>query len=406
MTAETNKTTAPPRPSSAFVPHDLPAPMAGAAQGPLAGLTAAVKDIYDIAGTRTGGGSPDWLAAHPAANTHAAAVQRILGAGATIVGKTICDEFCYSVTGDNAHYGTPPNPRAPGRLPGGSSSGSASAVAAGACDFALGSDTGGSVRVPAAFCGLYGIRPTHGRIDLTGAMGMAPSFDVGGWLAGGPGVFRRIGTVLLDGRRVGVPIDKLIVLDDAFAQADPEIAALAASALDRMAGDLPGTTHRQMPTESYDLWREIFRIVQAREVWGLYGDFITRQRPRLGPGISERFAFAAQVSEQEAEAARQQLAGACKDIRDTVPPGTVLALPTVPCPAPRIETPPEALQSFRARVMRLTCIAGVSGLPQITIPVGAVSGCQVGLSFIGWAGGDETLLDLAAALSRHCGLAG
>jgi amidase len=137
------------RARTAFVPHDLTAPFVGASEGPLAGLTAAVKDMYDIAGHRTGGGSPDWLNAHPPAASTAAAVRRILDAGATVIGKTVCDEFFYSVTGANAHYGIPINPRAPGRLPGGSSSGSASATAAGACDFALGSDTGGSLRVPA-----------------------------------------------------------------------------------------------------------------------------------------------------------------------------------------------------------------------------------------------------------------
>ena len=150
---------------SAFVPHDLTAPLSGAGAGPLAGLSAAVKDMYDIAGYRTGGGNPDWLAAQAPAASSAAAVARILEAGATIIGKTICDEFFYSVSGANAHYGTPINPRAPDRLPGGSSSGSASATAAGACDFALGSDTGGSVRVPAAFCGTTGSgRPMDGSI--------------------------------------------------------------------------------------------------------------------------------------------------------------------------------------------------------------------------------------------------
>ena len=148
--------------------------------------------MYDIAGHRTGGGSPDWLAAAQTPNASAAAVRRVLDAGATVIGKTICDEFFFSVTGANAHYGTPANPRAAGRLPGGSSSGSAAATAAGACDFALGSDTGGSVRVPASFCGVFGIRPTHGRIDLSGAMAMASSLDVAGWFAGGPGVFRKI----------------------------------------------------------------------------------------------------------------------------------------------------------------------------------------------------------------------
>src|SRR5207344_2125841 len=186
---------------SCFVPHDLAAPLKGAASGPLAGLSAVVKDMYDIAGERTGCGSPEWLATHPPAARNCPPVQKILDAGATIIGKTVCDEFFYSVSGANAHYGTPVNPRAPDRLPGGSSSGSASATAAGACDFALGSDTGGSVRVPAAFCGIYGIRPTHGRVDLSGAMPMAPSFDVAGWFASGPGVFRRVGEVILDRSR-------------------------------------------------------------------------------------------------------------------------------------------------------------------------------------------------------------
>ena len=224
---------------TAFVPHDLTAPFHGAPDGLLAGLTAAVKDMYDIVGTRTSGGSPDWLSTCPPALSSAAAVIKILDAGATIVGKTVCDEFFYSVTGANAHYGTPANPRAPGRLPGGSSSGSAAATASGACDFALGSDTGGSVRIPAALCGVYGIRPTHGRIDFSGAMAMAPSFDVAGWFASGPGVFRAVGAVLLDGPRSRDTIRNLVILDDAFAEADGNVVALLCFALDVMADELP-----------------------------------------------------------------------------------------------------------------------------------------------------------------------
>src|SRR6478672_1558831 len=144
-----------------FVPHDLKAPLKDAANGPLAGLSAAIKDMYAIAGERAGAGNPDWLAQAKPAASHCTVVQKLLDAGATVTGKTICDEFFYSVAGMNAHYGTPANVRAPGRIPGGSSSGSAAAAAAGACDFALGSDTGGSIRIPAALCGLYGLRPTH-----------------------------------------------------------------------------------------------------------------------------------------------------------------------------------------------------------------------------------------------------
>ena len=395
-----------PERGSFFVPHDLKAPIKGAIGGLLAGLTAAVKDMYDIMGERTGGGSPEWLAAREPAAVHAAAVANILDAGATIIGKTVCDEFFYSVTGANAHYGTPVNIRAPGRLPGGSSAGSAAATAAGACDFALGSDTGGSVRMPAALCGIYGIRPTHGRVDLSGAMPMAPSFDVGGWFASGPGVLRRVSECLLEGEGIRASIRRLAVAEDAFAEADPEIAALLRNALARMAGALPKPETVTIAPDGLDSWREAFRILQARETWANYGAFIEKNRPRLGPGIKERFAFAATVTEEAAAAARHRCGLARDHIRKTIQPGTIVALPTSPCISPFTDTPADALNSFRTRVMRLTCIAGLSGLPQVTIPIGTLAGCPVGLSFIGWHGADEALLDVAVALSRYCGIAG
>jgi amidase len=394
------------QPLAAFVPHDLKAPISGAATGPLAGLTCAVKDMYDNAGYRTGGGSPDWLAAATEAASSAAAVRRVLDAGATIIGKTICDEFFFSVTGANAHYGTPANTRAPGRLPGGSSSGSAAATAAGTCDFALGSDTGGSVRVPASLCGIYGIRPTHGRVHLSGAMAMAPSFDVAGWFANGPGVFRRVGQVLLEGAPHSAKVEALIVLEDAFEQTDAAAAALLRSALAAMKDDLPPPKEARVAAEGLDPWRECFRVIQGFEIWGIYGEFIERRRPRLGPGVRERFAFAVKVSQRDAEEARKLKARARDQVRKLAKPGTILALPTTPGVAPRVDVPSDSLESFRANVMRLTCIAGLSGLPQVTIPIGNLSGCPVGLSFIGWAGADEVLLDLAVRLSRHCGRQG
>jgi amidase len=393
------------RSRSAFVPHDLIASVTGVGAGPLSGLTAAVKDMYDIAGYRTGGGNPEWLRTHAPAASNSAAVARIVAAGASIIGKTVCDEFFYSVSGTNAHYGTPLNPRAPERLPGGSSSGSASATAAGACDFALGSDTGGSVRVPAAFCGVYGIRPTHGRVDLAGAMPMAPSFDVGGWFANGPGIFRRVGDVLLNSSRVPAAIDHLIILEDAFEQADPDLAALLQSGLGGMAEDLPKPERSRMAPGGLDPWREVFRVIQAGEVWRTFGEFVERHRPRFGPGIRERMELAAKVPEREVAQARQEHTRVRDQIRAMVRPGTILALPTAPCVAPLLSTPADELESFRARVMRLTCIAGLGGLPQVNVPIGAIAGCPVGLSFIGWAGADEDLLALCVKVSRHCGYA-
>jgi amidase len=390
---------------SFFVPHDLDAPVRGAATGPLAGLSAVVKDMYDIAGTRTGGGNPEWLAEQKPAMRHAAAVERILAAGATITGKTICDEFFYSVAGVNAHYGMPANLRAPGRLPGGSSSGSAAACGANACDFALGSDTGGSVRIPASFNGLYALRPTHGRVDLAGAMAMAPSFDVAGWFANAPGIFRRVGAVLLDDTCSAAPVTRLIIAADAFAQADAEVAALGRDFLKRAARMLPQPADMTAAPGGFDDWREAFRIVQAKEVWETFGAFVLRAKPKLGPGIKERMEFAATVTHDQADAARKIADAARSHVRALLPPGTIMALPTSPSIAPPADLASEEMEAFRIRVMRLTCMAGLAGLPQMNLPVGAVAGCPAGLSLIGWAGGDEALLDLAASLARYCGIA-
>jgi amidase len=392
--------------SGFFVPHDLKAPIAGAATGPLAGLSAVVKDMYDIAGERTGGGSPDWLAAQAPARSHAGAVAALLGAGATITGKTVCDEFFYSVAGVNAHYGTPANLRAPGRIPGGSSSGSAAATAAGACDFALGSDTGGSVRIPAALCGVYGIRPTLGRMDCSGVMEMAPSFDVPGWFAGSAGVLRKVGAVLLEGERVNASVGRLLIADDAFEQADAEVVSVLRAMLQEGAAAMPRPEHVRIAPDGFDEWREAFRIIQAFETWRTFGTFVTDAKPKLGPGIRERIAAAAKVTAAECAAARPVHDAARAHLRALVPPGTVVALPSAPCIAPPIDTPAEALDSYRTRVMRLTCSAGIAGLPQVSIPAGTVDGCPVGLSLIGWAGGDEALLDLAVTLAHHCGTVG
>lgn len=389
---------------SAFVPHDLKAPIKGAANGPLAGLSVVIKDMFDIVGERTGGGNPAWLAAQKPATKNAAVVQKLLDAGATITGKTVCDEFFYSIAGVNAHYGTPVNPRAPGRLPGGSSSGSASAAASDACDFAIGSDTGGSVRVPSSFCGLYGIRTTHGRVDITGAMGMADSFDAVGWFANAPGIFRKIGPVLLGGTSTAADIVRVVVLDDAFAEADPQVATLMKEALAAMANELPSPSHQRIAPEGLETWREAFRVIQSREIWSVYGDFVTRVKPRFGPGVAERFAAAATVTEEMAAQARVIQERARDRIRGIAQPGTLLLLPTSPTIAPLADAPHAEHESFRMRAMRMTCIAGLSGLPQVSIPVGTVDGCPVGLSFIGWAGGDETLLDLAVRLARYCGM--
>src|SRR5262245_26047870 len=355
--------------------------------------------MYDIAGERTGGGNPQWLASRRAAEVNAGCVQRLLDAGAGIVGKTVCDEFFFSLSGANAHYGTPVNPRAVGRLPGGSSSGSASAVAAGACDLALGSDTGGSCRVPAAFCGIYGIRPTHGRTDLSGAMLMAPTFDVAGWFANGPGVFIKAGAALLIGEAQRENVTRVLIADDAFQQAQPSVAAACRKFLAAASPLLPVPQDIRIASAGFDPWRQCFRTIQGHEIWSIYGVWIQANKPQLGPGIRERMAYAASGADKDADAARQSMTEIRAHIRANIPPGTVLALPTAPSIAPKVDEPAGALEQFRSSAMALTSIAGLSGLPQVTLPIGTSEGCPIGLSFIGWPGADEILLDLALSLA-------
>ncbi|MBJ7593348.1 MAG: amidase [Candidatus Dormibacteraeota bacterium] len=390
--------------ASPFVAHDPERPLQGTGDGPLAGLTVAVKDCYDIAGERTGIGSPDWLADHAPPAVTADAVRRVLDAGATVVGKTVCDEFMYSITGANAHYGTPLNPRAVDRLPGGSSSGSASAVAGGSCDLALGTDTGGSIRIPAALCGLYGLRTTHGRVAMTGIQSMAPSFDSAGWLAPGPGVLRAAGRVLLGGDAERRPIGRVLLATDALEVADAECAAAVEDFLARAASELPAPELVRLAAEGLAAWSECFRVIQAFETWQTFGAWITAHRPTLGAGVDERMAFAATVEESAAAAARMLRAAVTARLRDVLRPGTVVILPTAPCPAPLLRASAGEVQHFRTRSLQLTCAAGLGGLPQLSLPIRRVRSAPVGLSVLGWRGADETLLDLACTLARHAGV--
>src|SRR5881396_3000589 len=239
--------------TSPFVPGP-PVRIAGAPRGPLTGPTFAAKDLFDVAGHPTGGGNPDWARQHPVPTRHAWAVQRLLDAGATLIGKTVTDEVSLGILGENPFDGTPLNPTAPDRVPGGSSSGSASAVAQGLCDTALGTDTGGSVRVPASFCGLYGIRPTHGRLDLGGMMSQAPSSDTTGWFARDGETFARVSAVMLGEAIPDQLPTRLIVATDAFALADPETAAALEPLVARLAALLGDMREEAMAPPGLAAW--------------------------------------------------------------------------------------------------------------------------------------------------------
>ncbi|MGZ5862770.1 MAG: amidase [Methyloceanibacter sp.] len=386
-------------PVGALMPHTLQAPVQGAPQGPLAGLSFMVKDLFAIAGHKVSNGNPDWYAhAHPAGMT-AHAIYRLVEAGATLTGITVCDEFFYSVLGSNVHYGTPVNPRAPDHVTGGSSCGSAAAVAASMCDFALGSDTGGSIRVPASFCGLYGLRPTHGRIDMAGATPMAPTYDTVGFLARGAGLFRTLGQVLLQGERVEAPIKRLIIAEDMFARAETSIDAALWQLLAKVGRALPQPERKIIAGDDIDQWRDAFRLVQGSEIQSTLLPFIQSHSPKLGPGIWERFQAAAAITPAEAEKARAARVEIAEGLDNLLRPGTVVMLPTTPTLPPKRGIPDGSSTSeFRALTLASTCLAGHAGLPQISIPGAEAAKCPTGLSFIGWKGADEALLDLAVRL--------
>jgi amidase len=370
------------------------AELKGAPRGPLAGLTFGVKDIYDIAGHKNGFGNPDWLRTHDAASRTAPVVQRLLDAGADMVGKTHTDEITWSLNGENAHYGTPVNVNAPGRIPGGSSSGSAAAVAGGLCDFALGSDTGGSVRAPASFCGIYGIRPTHGRVSLAGACPLASSFDTCGWFARSAELLERVGRVLLGDEVRGVP-RRLLLAQDAFDLAGDAVARALEPAVARLSSLLGQPERVTVAADGLAQWLDVFRVLQAAEAWSQHGEWVKRVKPDLGPGIKQRVQYASELDPGLVRPAQKRREEITRHMDGLLAGGAVLVLPTVPGIAPIRNAAPADTEDFRARALAVLCPAGLARLPQVSLPLARLDGCPLGLSLVAARGGDAMLLALA-----------
>jgi amidase len=374
----------------------------GAADGALAGTTFVAKDLYDVAGSPTGAGNPQWEATHPVPTTTSSAVTRLLGAGATLIGKSHTDELAYSLSGTNVHYGTPINSAAPGCVPGGSSSGSAAAVAGGLCDFALGSDTGGSVRLPASFCGIFGLRPTHGRVAADGVVPLAPSFDAVGWFANSGAVLMHVGRVLLDAdfdETAHLAATKLVLADDLLAAVPDEVAAVVEAAARDAATRLDLPLERgPLADDDIASWADCFRTLQRGEAWACHGDWITATRPSFGPGIAQRFADASLVTPDEVAAARRRRVQIRDRVARSTARGVVFALPPAQGPAYRVDLEGPAKEAVRAGALALTCAAGLAGAPQVTVHGGTVDAKPVGLGLLGAQGMDESLLAIAAAL--------
>jgi amidase len=383
-------------PARAFLPYPgLAVPCAPT--GPLSGLSFGVKDLFDVAGYPTGGGNPLLLAMSGVKTAHAPAVQRMLDAGARFVGKTHTDELAFSMNGRNAHFGTPRNGGAPDRIPGGSSSGSASAVSNRLCDTALGSDTGGSVRAPASHCGLFGIRPTHGRIALERTLELAPSFDTCGFFARDAQTFGRVADVMLGVDASPLPERvRLLRPTDAWALLEAAPAAALAPAFERIADTLGAAADVAVADdEGWEATFWHFRYLQGREAWATDGTFIERFAPPLGPGVAERFEWASRVTDAQVAGATAFRARLRTKLRSLLGADGVMVLPTMPDVAPLLSADEAELDGYRNRAIRLLLIAGMAGLPQVSLPLASRLGAPLGISLIGPAGSDRALVTLA-----------
>ncbi|BAT95040.1 Amidase 1 [Vigna angularis] len=392
---------------------------------PLNSLTFAIKEIFDVEGYVTGFGNPDWARTHPVATSTAPTVLALLGAGATCVGKTVMDEMAYSINGENIHYGTPRNPCSADRVPGGSSSGSAVAVGAKLVDFSLGTDTGGSVRVPASYCGIFGFRPSHGAIPVSGVIPMAQSFDTVGWFARDPMILSKVGGVILQLPEVApVRPSCFIIAKDCFQLSFipyDVVTQTVVKAVEKLYGgdvlkqeilgdyvktNVPSLKHFMSKENTDQIFNipslsalsSAMRLLQRYEFKNNHGEWITEVKPDLGPGISERVSDALRTTGENIDtcySVKRELHDALAALLGDF---GVLMIPTVPGPPPKLQTDTSELEIFRARAFSLLSIAGVSGFCQVSIPLGMYNNLPLSISLVARHGADKFLLNLVESL--------
>ena len=388
-----------PDPALAFMPYP-PVAVHHAADGPLSGLSFGVKDLFDVAGYPTSGGSPIVLAMSGPKSRSAPIVEQLLSAGARFAGKTVTDEFAFSLNGNNAHFGAPINGAVPERISGGSSSGSAAAVSGRLCDFALGTDTGGSVRGPASHCGLYGLRPTHGRLSLEGCQPLAPSLDSCGWFTRSSADFVRVAAVLLGADTCTLSQrPRLLWPEDLWSLADPAARASLGGAVARIRALLGDPEIVSAALDSFDRMYWSFRFIQGREAWTAQGSLIESWHIPLGPGVAERFAWSKTVSDIDHNEAWVYRKRFTEHLERMLGDDSVLIIPTMPDVAPLRTARENELEDYRNRAIRLLSPAGLAGLPQISMPFATHQGAPLGISLIGPRGSDASLIDLAHAIA-------
>lgn len=384
--------------------------------GPLDGLRFAVKDLIDIAGHKTGCGNPSWRDTHPPAAVNAVCVEQLLGAGGRCVGKTVTDELAFSLLGENYFYGTPLNPKAPDRVPGVSSSGSASAVACGLVDFALGTDTGGSVRVPASNCGIWGLRPSHGFISVAGVNPFSPTFDTVGVLAQSADVLARAASVLLAYEVLPSEMPcRVHLLREAFDIADPEIQKamdVPLKHLRRMFGERVCETSLVKITGEPDgiglqAWCDSYSVLQWAEIESCLGAWTAAAKPTFGPIIAKSFDLVKNLDRRQVSQAMQSREKYCKRLRTFLGPTDLICVPTAPTLAPlkggKIQRD-RVGRTYYPRALSLTSVAGIGRLPQVSLPLGQYAGVPAGVSLLAAYGQDAFLLGVAQMVAASIGI--
>lgn len=382
-------------PLNAFLDYpDIAVP--NAKDGPLSGTTLAVKDIFDVAGYPTGRGNPAWERQAAAAAGTASAVQKLLDAGARFVGKTQTEEFAYSMIGINAHFASAVNSKAPDRVTGGSSSGSAAAVAGGLADIAVGSDTNSSIRAPACFCGLIGLRTTQDRIALDHTMPLSPSFDTFGWFARDAALYEKVGEILLAEdshasalrRLFRLPSVEALMLGGDEREAYESMLETVEARLGRTAAPFP------MAVDMDDVFAA-FRPIQGFEAWQAHGGFITSQGAELDPLVRKRFEYASAITASDRQAAGERRETFRRAFSEALGDDGFVVLPTTPGAAPLKARSTDELNRYALRSLKMTSLAGLLGYPQISIPLGSVGGAPFGISLMGPADTDRQLIALA-----------
>lgn len=366
----------------------------GSETGTLANRRFAVKDVYHIKGRTAGAGNPDWERTHTPAKRNAKAVDLLLRAGAVLSGTTHTDELMFSLNGENDHYGTPVNPADPTRIPGGSSSGSAVAVAAGLTDFALGTDTGGSVRVPASYCGIFGFRPTHGLVPIDGVIPLAERFDTVGWMANEAELLYDIGAALINEPvQTEAAFSKIVIPSDVMSLAGKKSREPFFSMLEKMNETKLEISDAPLADKGLDEWLNIFRTLQGYEIWQTHGKWIKETNPSFGSDIEQRFKWASTITHEDYEEAVHKQKELQSQLEEKIGKDTLVAFPTTPGIAPPLKMDGPGLEQERKRMLQLTCISGLTGYPQVSLPIMMVDGSPVGFSFLSAGNQDLRLLN-------------